>query len=187
MRLAWVGTWYWRRSPPGVAHLLFNDTFERAFSSPLATACFLLVTAALLLIAERVGKRSRSFEEINWVDALVVGLFQILAIFPGVSRSGSTITGGMTRNLQRPAAARFSFLISIPIMLAGGLIGVKNLLEIPHFTSLLSAYFAGFAAAALVGYFTIRWLLQFLSQRPLYVFAIYCFIFGLLNLTLLLL
>ena len=173
--------------PAGAAYLLFSDTFERAFGSPLATASFLLVTAALLLIAEKIGKRNRGFEKITWVDALIVGAFQILAIFPGVSRSGATIAGGMTRNLQRPAAARFSFLISIPIMLAGGVIGVLKLIEIPNYTSLLNAYFAGFVTAAIVGYIAIRWLLHYLSQRPLYIFAIYCLIFGLLNLALILL
>lgn len=172
--------------PAGLAYLLFDETFERAFSSPVATASFLLLTAALLLFAEKIGQRNRQFDDLTWQDALIVGTFQILAIFPGVSRSGATITGGMTRNLQRPAAARFSFLISIPVMLAGGLIGLLEFFAIPHFATLLQAYFAGFAAAAIVGYIAIRWLLRYLSHRPLYVFASYCAVFGLLNLALLL-
>jgi len=171
--------------PAGIAFLLFNETFEQAFKSPLATALFLLFTAALLVLAERIGKRERDFESISWLDALIVGIFQILAIFPGVSRSGATITGGMVRGLDRPSAARFSFLISTPVMLAGGVYAVLELIKIPNFSALLPTFFAGFIAAAIVGYIAIRWLLSYLTQRPLYVFAIYCAFFGLINLTLL--
>jgi len=168
--------------PAGIAFLLFNKTFERAFNSPLATALFLLVTAVLLIIAERVGKRERKIESITWLDALIIGVFQIIAIFPGISRSGATITGGMVRGLDRSSAARFSFLISIPVMLAGGLKAVIDLINIPNFIELLPTFFVGFIVAAIVGYFAIRWLLGYLSKRPLYVFAIYCAIFGLINL-----
>jgi undecaprenyl-diphosphatase len=168
--------------PAGIAFLLFNGTFEKAFGNPKITSLFLLVTAILLLIAERVGKRNRDLENINWVDALVIGAFQILAIFPGISRSGVTITGGMMRDLDRPTAARFSFLIAVPLTLAAGLIGIIRLFQIPHFASLIPTYLAGFVAAGIVGYIAIRWLLLFLAHRPLYVFAIYCACFGLINL-----
>ncbi|MEN8173946.1 MAG: undecaprenyl-diphosphatase UppP [Chloroflexota bacterium] len=170
--------------PAGLAFLLFDETFEQAFQSPLATALFLLFTAALLFTAEWLGKRTRDFESIGWLDALVVGIFQILAIFPGVSRSGATITGGMVRGLNRASAARFSFLISTPVMLAGGAYALYELFKIPDFARLLPTFAAGFVAAAVVGYLAIRWLLGYLSKRPLYVFAIYCVIFGLFNLIL---
>lgn len=168
--------------PAGVSYLLFAEIFEKAFSRPLIVALFLFATAALLLLAEIVGKRNRSFETISWIDALVVGIFQILAIFPGISRSGATISGGMMRNLDRPAAARFSFIISIPLMLAAGLIGIIELKQLPDTGSQITVFIPGFISAALVGYIAIRWLLRFLRERPLYTFAIYCFLFGLLNL-----
>src|SRR5512147_193286 len=82
--------------PAGLLGLGIKQIVEKTFSSPVATAFFLLVTAGLLLIAERIGKRDRGFESINWKDALRMGIFQGIAIFPGVSRSGSTITGGMS-------------------------------------------------------------------------------------------
>ena len=160
--------------PAGLFGLTIKDLVEKAFASPLAAAGFLLVTAVLLLGAERFGKRQRSMEEMTWLDALWMGIAQALAIFPGVSRSGATITGGMLRDLKRPDAARFSFLMSIPIMLAAGLLAVKDLLEIPDFASLLPVYIPGFIAAAVTGYLAIRWLLGFLTHRPLYVFSIYC-------------
>ena len=172
--------------PAGAAYLLLSDTFERAFGSPLATALFLFGTAALLLVAERIGKRDRDYENINWMDAAVIGIFQVLAIFPGISRSGATITGGMTRNLDRPSAARFSFLISVPLMLAAGVIGVIKLIDLPDTVSRIPIFLPGFIAAAIVGYISIRWLLRFINYRPLNVFAIYCAVFGIINLVLIL-
>ena len=168
--------------PAGLFGLIFNGTLEKAFGSPLITSIFLLVTSVLLVAAEKIGKRSRTSSEINWVDAIWIGISQILALFPGISRSGATITGGMTRNLDRPSAARFSFLMSIPIMIAAGLFASFELTQIPNFADLLPTFAAGFIAAAVTGYLSIRWLLKFLSHRSLYVFAVYCAVFGIFNL-----
>jgi len=173
--------------PAGAAYLLFSDTIERAFGSPLATALFLFGTAALLLFAERIGRRDRNFEVIQWIDALVVGSFQVLALFPGISRSGATITGGMVRNLDRLSAARFSFLISFPIMVAAGFIGIVEMIKLPNTISRIPMFLPGFVTAAVVGYISIRWLLRFLNKQPLYSFAIYCAVFGIINLAFILL
>jgi undecaprenyl-diphosphatase len=110
----------------------------------------------------------------TWKDALLIGIFQILALFPGVSRSGSTITGGMISNLDRPTAARFSFLMSIPIMLAAGLLAFIDLLQIPNFVDLLPPFITGFITSTIAGIAAIHWLLRFLARRPLYIFAAYC-------------
>jgi undecaprenyl-diphosphatase len=166
--------------PAGIIGLFLKDLVEQAFASPVATAGFLLLTAALLVIAERTGKRDRPLEALNWKDALWVGFGQALAIFPGISRSGATISAGMTRNLQRPAAARFAFLISIPIMLAAGLLAGVDLIQMPNFASLLPVYIPGFIAAAVTGYLSIRWLLVFLLRHSLYGFAIYCAVLALI-------
>lgn len=168
--------------PASLVGLAFKETFEQAFSSPVATAFFLLVTAAILVIAERAGNQSRDFTQLNWKDALWMGLFQVLALFPGVSRSGSTITGGMLRNLDRPPAARFSFLMAIPVMLAAGLIAAVDLFSVPDFGSRLSVYIWGFIASAVVGYLSIRWLLTYLTRHPLYIFSIYCTFLAILTL-----
>ena len=160
--------------PAGLAGLLLNGRVEQAFDNPSIAAIFLMGTAVLLLLAEWLGKREYRRDHLTWLDALWIGISQILAIFPGISRSGATITGGMLRNLRRPSAARFSFLISIPIMLAAGLLAVIDLFQMPHWASLLPNYFAGFIVAAIVGYLSIRWLINFLRERPLYIFAIYC-------------
>jgi hypothetical protein len=97
-----------------------------------------------------------------------------MAVFPGVSRSGSTIAGGMARNLERPAAARFAFLISIPIMLAAGLLGTVELLQVPNVGDFLPIVAAGFTSSAVVGYLAIRWLITYLMRHSLRSFAIYC-------------
>jgi len=183
-RLAWLliaGT-----IPAGLFGLLLNGTFEKAFNSPLATSIFLLVTAALLVSGERIGKRSRTLSEMNWADAIWIGISQILALFPGISRSGTTITGGMTRNLDRPSAARFSFLMSIPIMLVAGIFASFELARIPDFGELLPTFAVGFVAAAVTGYLAIRWLIKYLSSHSFYVFAIYCAAFGIINIVVIL-
>ena len=159
--------------PAGLAGLLLEDMVEAAFHSARATAFFLLVTAALLLIAEWLGKRSREMDSMTWKDALWIGLAQVLSLFPGVSRSGSTIAGGMTRDLKRSDAARFSFLMSVPIMLAAGGYSVYKLLKMPGLADFLPVMAVGFLTAGLVGYLSIRWLLGYLQNHSLKGFAIY--------------
>lgn len=168
--------------PAALIGLLLKDIFEKTFSSPLAASIALLVTAGLLIIAEKVGHRNRSLKLITWIDALWIGLFQVLALFPGVSRSGSTITGGMVRNFDRPSAARFSFLMSIPVMLAAGLIASIDLFSTPNFALSLKTYFWGFLSSAFVGYFSIRWLLSYLTNHSLYIFSIYCSVLAIITL-----
>ncbi len=167
--------------PAGILGMLFKDQVEAAFHSPLAVGIFLLVTAFLLLAAEGLGKRTRSLKEMNALDAILIGMAQALSIFPGVSRSGSTISAGMLRHLERPAAARFSFLMSIPIFLAAGVLSVGDLLEIPDLAGFLPVLAAGFIAAAVVGYLSIRWLLAFLQKHSFKGFAVYCVLLGVIT------
>ncbi len=164
--------------PAVVAGLLFKDAIETAFGSPRAVGFFLWGTAALLVVGEALGKRTRNLAQLHWADALVVGLFQVLALFPGVSRSGSTISGGMLRNFDRPTAARFSFLMSVPVMVGAGLVALKDLLAMPTSAQVAAPVAVGFLAALLSGYAAIRWLLRYLSQHSLYVFALYCLAVG---------
>ncbi|MCH7663258.1 MAG: undecaprenyl-diphosphatase UppP [Chloroflexi bacterium] len=162
--------------PAAIAGLLLKNQIEQAFTSIIITAWFLVGTALLLIVGEWVGKRQHHFEELTWLDALIIGLFQALALFPGVSRSGATITGGMARNLERPAAARFSFLMAIPVMLGASIVALPDMFAILDLDAFLPSLAAGFVSAALVGYFAIRWLLRFLSHNPLYYFSGYLLI-----------
>jgi undecaprenyl-diphosphatase len=164
--------------------LVLKDAVEAAFDSPRVTAAFLLLTAILLLVAERAGKRQNELANLTWKDALIIGCFQVLALFPGVSRSGATITGGMLRNLDRLAAARFSFLMSVPVMLGAGLLATIDLFQVPDLETLLPTLAIGFLTSVVVGFFSIHWLLRFLGRRPLYIFSVYCALIGLVLLAL---
>jgi undecaprenyl-diphosphatase len=168
--------------PAVVLGVLLKDLVEATFHSEVATAGFLLGTAALLALSESMGRRTRGIGSLNWVDAAVIGLTQALAVFPGISRSGATIAGGLWRGLERTAAARFSFLMSIPAMLGAGVIAARDLAGIPNFASYLPPILAGFVAAAIVGYLCIRWLLAYLQRGSLYVFAAYCLVAALVSL-----
>lgn len=160
--------------PAGLAGLLLKSKVEEVFNSPVITALFLFFTAFILFLSEWLGKRTRMLENITWKDALWIGCAQAISIFPGVSRSGSTIAGGLSRNFERKSAARFSFLMSIPIMLAAGVLAVTDLLEIPNLASFLPNVAAGLISAAIVGYLSIHWLLSYLTRHSLRSFAYYC-------------
>ena len=160
--------------PAVVAGLFFKDTVELAFNKPITVGLLLFGTAALLVTAELAGKRSRQIESIKWLDALIVGLFQALSLLPGISRSGSTIPGGILRKLDRPSAARFSFLLSVPVMIGAGFLATLDLLKLSDVLVQIPTLLAGFITSAVVGYFAIRWLLAYLVRRSLYIFAAYC-------------
>lgn len=160
--------------PAGLAGLLLKSKVEAAFSSPVLTAVMLFVTAILLTLSEVFSRKTREITELAAKDAVVIGLFQALSIFPGISRSGATISGGLQRGLNRQSAARFSFLMSIPIMLAAGLLAFIDMVKLPGLLGFLPVMVVGFLAAAVIGYLSIRWLLSYLKQRSLFPFAIYC-------------
>jgi len=170
--------------PAGFFGVLFKGMVEAAFNSPRAVGVFLLITAILLFIAERIGKTNRELKQMNWKDALIIGIFQAFSVLPGISRSGSTICGGMVRQLHRKEAARFSFLMSIPIMLAAGLLESVKLLQTPNFNQLLPVFIPGFIVSGVTGYLSIRWLLQFLTKHRLDLFSIYLIILGVISLVL---
>lgn len=165
--------------PAGIIALLFKDVFEQAFSNPKFAAIFLLCTSFLLILGELLGKRIRELESMTWIDALIIGLFQVLALFPGVSRSGSTISGGMLRGFKRGSSARFAFLMAVPVMTAAGLLAMVDLFQTPGLLQNVPVYLAGFLTAAVVGYFAIRWFINYLSKQSLYIFAGYCAVVGL--------
>jgi undecaprenyl-diphosphatase len=156
-----------------------RDWVEFLFRQPLLQAATrLFMAATLLALAERFGRKNRSLDSMKWLDALVVGLFQVLAVFPGSSRSGATISGGMFRGFDRPAAARFAFLMSVPVMLAAGAYEMLDVLKMPDLGNFLPLLAVGFVSAAISGWFAVRWLIAFLSRGSLYVFSAYCATIG---------
>lgn len=166
--------------PAGLVGVFIKDSVEMAFQSSIFVAIALFANAGILVLAEIIGKRVRSLEQISLLDGLWVGFAQVISIFPGISRSGSTMAGGLARNLNRTSAAKFSFLISIPIMLAASLYTSLDLLEVPDVTGSMLVFLPGFISAGVVGYLSIRWLINYLVKRSFYLFAIYCAVVGLL-------
>lgn len=165
--------------PALIAGYLLSDAVEILFTQPMLQASIRLFSAAILLtLAETLTKKNRTLDSMTWLDALIIGLFQIIALFPGASRSGTTISGGMFRGFDRPSAARFAFLMSVPVMLAAGGYEMLNVLQLPNLGEFLPLLAVGFTTAAIVGWFAIKWLIDYLSRRSLYGFAAYCAIVG---------
>jgi undecaprenyl-diphosphatase len=159
---------------------------EGLFGNPLLEAGIRFLTAAALLsVAERLGRRSRQLDSMTWLDAAIIGLFQVLAVFPGASRSGASIGGGMLRNLDRPSATRFAFLISAPVMLAAGVYEAFGAIRSGVMSELLPVLPFGLLVSGVVGWLSIRWLINYVSGHRLYAFAAYCCAAGLLCLVLL--
>lgn len=165
--------------PAALIGYFLRDTVEQLFRSPLLGASIRLFAAAILMTAaEKFSKRLRHLDEMNSLDAFIIGAFQVLAIFPGASRSGTTISGGMLRGLTREASAQFAFLISVPIMLGVGVYESFGAFQQIGFADFLPALVVGFISAALVGWLAVKWLLAYLSKNSLYSFAIYCALLG---------
>lgn len=176
-RLAWwiiLGT-----VPAAVMGVLWEEQFEALFHSPIRVAVFLLVTGMWLVLTERLARKEGRAEDLQWWQSLLVGVAQGCAIAPGISRSGATIGAGLLLGLRREAATRFSFLLSTPIILGAGLLQVKRLLESGGLSANLAGLALGFLAAFVTGYACIRFLLSYVRNRGLSVFAVYCWLAGL--------
>jgi len=183
-RLAWflvIGT-----IPGGLAGLLAESKIEELFHQPdaphamgsmIAMAVIIALLGAALFIAERIARHLRGLNELSLKDAVIIGLSQAMAIFPGASRSGSTITAGLALGLQRETAARYSFLLSAPIILGAGLksiIDVRSELASGAMAqSDLLPFAIGFIAAAVSGYLCIKFLLRFLQRHSTDIFVYY--------------
>jgi undecaprenyl-diphosphatase len=161
--------------PALVIGYFLRNVVEALFQRPLFEAAMrMLAAAALMTAAELFSRRSRNLSVLGRLDALIIGCFQVLAVFPGASRSGSTISGAMLRNFDRPTAARFSFFLSAPIMVAAGGYETYKVLKMPGLGHLIPAFALGFVVAGIVGWLSIKWLLAYLNKHSLYVFSAYC-------------
>src|SRR5215210_3672959 len=161
--------------PAALIGFLFEGFFEETVRSPWVVVFNFVLVGALFIVGEAVGRRTRRASKLGFGEAVGIGFAQAAALVPGVSRSGATITLGLFLGLRREEAARFSFLMSVPIIAgAGGLKLGEVLAEgmSPHEWLLFGA---GFIASAVVGYLTIRFLLNYLTYHSLRVFAYYRF------------
>jgi undecaprenyl-diphosphatase len=193
-RLAWlliVAT-----IPAGITGLAFEHALRTLFAKPLAAAIFLTVNGLLLLAGERVRRRAsvkeivaehpvaesegevgRRLDTLDFKEAGVVGVAQIGALFAGISRSGITMVAGLVRGLDHEDAARFSFLLATPIILAAGVVKLPDLTG-PLGNGIRGQALAGSIAAGIAAYIAVRFLMRFFETRNLMPFAIYCLIAG---------
>lgn len=176
-----LGWWIILGTLPVVAiGLLFKQQIEGEFTKNLTVIAVSLIALGVLLgIAEKVAKHAREMRQLSWLDALVIGIAQSLALIPGSSRSGTTITAGLFMGLTRETAARFSFLLSLPAILASGLLQLKESLAFLDTSAVLS-YLIGIAVAFITGYWAIDFLLKFLRTRTTFPFIWYRILLGIL-------
>lgn len=179
-RLAWylvIGT-----LPGGIAGALFESKIEELFHAPnaphtssamIAMGLIIALLGAALFIAERVARHTRALQHLTLKDALLIGCAQALALFPGVSRSGATITAGLALGLERATAARFSFLLSAPIIAGAGAKSAYDLARAGIAPHELVFFGVGIVSAALSGYLCIKFLLHFLQRYSTDVFVVY--------------
>ncbi|MGH9326642.1 MAG: undecaprenyl-diphosphatase UppP [Terriglobia bacterium] len=160
--------------PAGIAGLAFEKQAESVFRTPLVIGIALIVVGLIMWWGEAVSRDEESLKQVGLLDSIVVGIAQAFAVIPGVSRSGSTMTAGLFCSMKRETAARFSFLLSAPII-AGAV--AKKALEIHHAGGLppdmRKPFFVGVIVSAIVGYAVIGWLIRYLERRTFKVFVIY--------------
>ncbi len=182
-RLAWIillGS-----IPAAIVGYTFNDAIDSYFHqgsgghrSIVLIAVLLIILGLILFVAERIASHVRPMEDLRWKDGLIIGSAQALALLPGVSRSGSTITAGLMTGLKRDSAARFSFLLGVPAIVGAGALETKKVLDAGLDADQLTMFLAGGITAAIVGYLTIAFLLRFLRTNSTLIFVGYRLIIG---------
>lgn len=170
---------FWGTLPVAVAGLLWENTIVSLFGSTLFVGGALLFTGTVLWWVERRSHQGRPLASAKWQDALYVGLAQILALAPGVSRSGITIASSLARGLERRDAARFSFLLSLPAILGAVALQIGDLFEVDTIGAWLPVM-AGMGAAAVSGFLAIRLLLGLIQKYSLRIFSYYTWLIGIL-------
>jgi len=182
--------------PAGILGLLFEDTLKKIFALPQSVAWFLVLNGIMLIAADflRRRKHKKSLERgsgdgqsderiarLNWHQSIKIGALQCLALIPGFSRTGATITGGLLSDLSYEDAARFSFLLATPIIGAAALLKLPELLVEQSTSFSIGALAAGAISAAIVAYFSIKFLLKYFETNKLWPFGLYCCIAGLIT------
>ena len=175
---------------PGLVGVVFEHSLRTLFAKPLAAAVFMVLNGGVLLLAEILRRRperartdssleatAQNLRIMKYRDAGIIGVSQVLALFAGISRSGITMIGGLVRGLDHQDAARFSFLLATPIILAAGVYKVPDLLG-PNGNGVRSQIAVGSICAGIAAYFAVRFLDRYFRDRKLTPFAIYCAVFG---------
>lgn len=155
--------------PAAIIGKLFESQVETVFRNPLLIAVTMSVVGVVLLIADKYGTKLKDLTTISWLNAVIIGLAQAVAIVPGISRSGGTIIAGLAQGFTRQDAARFSFLMSIPIIFGAGVLKLPDIAHIQNHMQVL----VGFLSSMVFGFLAIKYLLRYISQRSFAVFTWY--------------
>ena len=158
--------------------LPIKDKVESLYSNTIFVGCALIVTGCILFFSDRMAKGKKTVRSATLLDALLVGVGQAVAVVPGLSRSGTTISAGLLRGFSRKFAVRFSFLLSVPAVLGANIISIGDAVAAGIDTSLLPAYIAGTVVAAVSGYFAIRLVNSLADKGKFGSFAYYCWGIG---------
>lgn len=178
-RFAWliiIGT-----IPTGIIGILFKDAVETVLRGTIFIGFFLIVTGIILYYSERHSSGNITAKDMSFKKAAIVGICQGLAVLPGISRSGSTIASGLCLGLEREYAARYSFLLSVPAVIAAGVLQIK---DIANIDASMTVLLAGFLSSVIFGYLAIKLLMKMIKGWSLDIFAYYCWIVGILTLVL---
>ncbi|MFW5790365.1 MAG: undecaprenyl-diphosphatase UppP [Bacillota bacterium] len=165
--------------PAGLIGILFEDFFEEVFSTLTVVGIALLITGILLWLSDKIKTEERHLEEMKWGDAIFVGIAQAMAIFPGISRSGSTIVGGLFKGLNRELAARFSFLLALPVIGGATLLQARNIFSVGLDGITAIELTVGTFTSMIASFFAIKVLLILIKKEKLSIFAYYCWSLGL--------
>lgn len=167
--------------PTAVIGLLFNDLFASFYNSYLAIGIGFLVTGVIMYLAEKMGSASKEIEKMNFRNALFIGTLQGIAICPGVSRSGSTLVGGLTTGLKREFAVKFAFLISIPSILGSVVLELPEAIEAGIDPGLIGPIVVGVVVSAVSGFIAIKAMIKLVSNKKLSYFSYYVWVLGALT------
>lgn len=161
--------------------LLFETQIETTFRQTWIVGLSLILFSFVFILAEKLGKKIKTKEKTTIVDSLAVGLFQSLALIPGISRSGSTISAGLFVGLKREEAAKFAFILAGPVIAGAGFKKFFEVFSTQKFgSSDLNFFLIGIISSAIFGYLTIKYFLRYLSTKTLYPFVIYRIVVGLI-------
>ena len=171
--------------PIGIVGFLFNKQAESTWRTPWVMGAMLIIIGVLMYIAENVSRKSRDLASVNGPDSIFVGICQALAVVPGTSRSGISISGGLFRNLSSQTAARFSFLLSAPAIAGAAAKTLWDMHKAHHLRAVLETPFLiGVVVSAITGCIVIAWFLHYLRRSSLRPFVYYRIIFGIIVLAL---
>ena len=165
--------------PAAIAGLFLEDIIGKHLKALWIVGVFLLITSALLYLSTK-AKREKELKDLTWKNALMIGLFQCLGLFPGISRSGSTLVGGASQKVKQTDAADFAFILALPIMLGSTILSIGDISTALSNSDLLIPYLVGFVVALITTYLTISLFFSFIKKKKMSIFSIYCLCVGLL-------